>query len=471
MHAVKDSLLSAQDMPIQKRKHRKNYAETRQRMRWTKEMNLEIVHCYFKAIISSSTSYRQSMHRYWKQLYPDTTFTEQRIADQKKQIFCHANNTNTLSKRGHWLTNLEIEAIKSQIINKDGKFQVEYYPCNKLKGSTTHCGKIASPKTNEAEVIESCLSIYNLIKTKEAPDGVLLDPTKISKSLAGTYKEGKDYDVMDEILGKGLNGQIAVVRDRVSKTDHALKTVMLALFNPNEIRAWVSLEGCSQFPNLYMFNKIDGKIELHHEILKKAVTLADVINDRMGKLREYPSLLHHFSLYVLHGLLEASSTMHSKKWLHDDIHEENVMLQPQQDPSDSPLRLRMIDFGRVKNLKEDRVVNDIQGIIRIFTSVYLTEKFNDVYDLQKNWETKLDKHSDDFNLSYDHKQELLALVKLALDVTLTKEEEDLKRIVSKKLKDSREEAPEILEDIAKLIFPENFPVRFLHLHSILNQFQ
>ncbi|XP_014770387.1 uncharacterized protein LOC106869246 [Octopus bimaculoides] len=279
----------------------------------------------------------------------------------------------------------------------------------------------------------------------------------IGKSLAGTYKEGKDYDVMDEILGKGLNGQIVVVRDRVSNTDHALKTVMLTLFNTNEIRAWVSLEGCSHFPNLYMFNKIDGKIELHHEILKNAVTLADVINDRMGKLREYPSLLHYFSLYVLEGLLEASSTMHSKNWLHDDIHEENVMLQPQQDPSDSVLRLRMIDFGRVKSLKDDRVVNDIQGIIRIFTSVYVTEKFNDVFDLQKNWETKLNKHSDDFKLSFEYKQELLSLVKLVLDVKLTKDEEDLKKTVSEKLKDIREEAPEILENIAKLIFPENFP--------------
>lgn len=50
---------------------------------------------------------------------------------------------------------------------------------NKSKRVTPHCGKIASPKTNEKEVIESCLKIYNLIKTEGAPDGVLLDPTKV----------------------------------------------------------------------------------------------------------------------------------------------------------------------------------------------------------------------------------------------------------------------------------------------------
>lgn len=136
MHGVKDSLLSAQDMPIQKRTHRKNYAETRQRIRWTKEMNLDIVHCFFKAITNSSTSYRRSMHRYWKQLYPDTTFSEQRIADQKKQIFSRANNTNPLGNRGHWLTNLEIEAVKCECYNlfdgavKVGKGSSNVNSCN-----------------------------------------------------------------------------------------------------------------------------------------------------------------------------------------------------------------------------------------------------------------------------------------------------------------------------------------------------
>lgn len=40
----------------------------------------------------------------------------------------------------------------------------------------------------------------------------------------------------------------------------------------------------------------------------------------MLKIRENHELLRHFSLYVFQGLLEASSVMHSKNWLHDDLH-------------------------------------------------------------------------------------------------------------------------------------------------------
>ncbi|GAB1600204.1 uncharacterized protein LOC115209269 isoform X2 [Argonauta hians] len=354
----------------------------------------------------------------------------------------------------------DLESGGARLIDKDGKLQVEYFPCHKLNaGSEAECGKIARLKTNEEEgIIESCLNIYEIIKTKRVAEGVLLDPTKIGINFANTYKEGKDYDVLDKILGKGLNGKIVVVRDRKSNTEHALKTVMLTLFNKNEIRAWVSLEDCESFPNLYMFQKTNGKIELHHEILKDAVTLKDVIDYRMANLREHPSLLHHFSLYVLHGLLEATSVMHSRKWLHDDIHEENVMLQPQVESAENFLRLRVLDFGRVKNLNDEVVVNDIRGILRIFTSVYVTEAFNDVYDLQKNWKTKLNDLSECFNLSYEHKEELLNLVKLALDVKLTREADDLRKTVASKLKDSQEEEPEILDNIAKLIFPEHFPV-------------
>ena len=51
-----------------------------------------------------------------------------------------------------------------------------------------------------------------------------------------------------------------------------------------------------------------------------AVTVSDIIDNHMLKMRENHQLLRHFSLYVLQGLLEASSTMHSKNWLHDDLH-------------------------------------------------------------------------------------------------------------------------------------------------------
>lgn len=43
--------------------------------------------------------------------------------------------------------------------------------------------------------------------------------------------------------------------------------VMLAYFDSNEIRCWTDLEGYNNFPSLYMFNKQNGNIEFHYEIL------------------------------------------------------------------------------------------------------------------------------------------------------------------------------------------------------------
>eukprot|EP00106_Octopus_bimaculoides_P018388 XP_014785830.1 PREDICTED: kinesin-like protein KIF6 isoform X1 [Octopus bimaculoides] len=98
-------------MPAQKRTHQK-YDAARHRPRWTKKMKIDVVRCYFRAVVNAPTSCRRSMYRYWKQLYPDTTYTEQRIANQKRQIFSHVDNINRHSKKGRWLTKLEVEAIK-----------------------------------------------------------------------------------------------------------------------------------------------------------------------------------------------------------------------------------------------------------------------------------------------------------------------------------------------------------------------
>ena len=76
-------------------------------------MHINVLRCYYQAIIKAPTSYRRSMYGYWKEIYPDTMFSEQRIADQKNQIMPHANATTTTRRsRGHWITKIEIDMIK-----------------------------------------------------------------------------------------------------------------------------------------------------------------------------------------------------------------------------------------------------------------------------------------------------------------------------------------------------------------------
>lgn len=344
----------------------------------------------------------------------------------------------------------QLKGGTAKLLEKNGQIQVEYLDSANQTVDISQCCRIVAPKTNPKDAIESCLAVINFIKKKRSPGGVLLDRTKIS--CKGTYAEGKDYDVLDKILGKGLNSQIVVVRDKKMQTDHALKTMMLAYFNENEIRCWADLEGCNHFPYLYMFKQENGKIKIHYEILDKAVTISNIIDNHMFKIRDDQVMLRHFSLYVLQGLLEASSIMHSKGWLHDDLHEENAMLQAKPD---AELKVRVLDFGRAKKLNEKKViVKDIHEIIRMFTSVYVTERFHNTTDLKTNWEEKLQAQAEVQQLSDENKEELLALVKFSLDVQLTEEEIELKKLVDRKLKDSSVESPGIMQEIYKLIFPE-----------------
>ena len=88
-----------------------NNNNNNRRMKWTKELNINIVRCYFNTILRQPNQpYRKEFHRLWKDLYPELTLTEQRICDQQRLIFNKANSRNI---RGNWLTQLEIDQIRN----------------------------------------------------------------------------------------------------------------------------------------------------------------------------------------------------------------------------------------------------------------------------------------------------------------------------------------------------------------------
>jgi len=60
----------------------------KRRQKWTKEMNKNIIRCYYDTIsVTPNAPYRKELHRKWMELYPEATHTEQRICDQKREIF------------------------------------------------------------------------------------------------------------------------------------------------------------------------------------------------------------------------------------------------------------------------------------------------------------------------------------------------------------------------------------------------
>lgn len=64
--------------------------KTRQRIKWTEEMNKNVIRCYMKSTLAETnmTAYRNQMHRMFIHLYPELAarITEQNITDRKRAI-------------------------------------------------------------------------------------------------------------------------------------------------------------------------------------------------------------------------------------------------------------------------------------------------------------------------------------------------------------------------------------------------
>ena len=77
-------------------------------------MNTEVVKCYYKATHTTPAKIINSMHKFWKEKYPNSPHREQRISDQRRVIFKRADNVENINIRGNWITNQEITAIKDE---------------------------------------------------------------------------------------------------------------------------------------------------------------------------------------------------------------------------------------------------------------------------------------------------------------------------------------------------------------------
>ena len=88
MQQERDNSLSSQDTQVQARtQQNKSPVKTKQlSTEWTKEMNVNVVRCYYKSIgTSASPTYRKSMHTQWKKRYPGSTVTEQKTMPTRKR--------------------------------------------------------------------------------------------------------------------------------------------------------------------------------------------------------------------------------------------------------------------------------------------------------------------------------------------------------------------------------------------------
>ena len=110
----------------QRRLGRHPVTADKSRRRWSKEINMVIMECYFRCKPVDENGvpvrgYRQRMYKEWQERGPFTS-TEQRIADQARAI-----------RKNGWLTDMELEGIKRKVLNDDiqeGQANVERQDLN-----------------------------------------------------------------------------------------------------------------------------------------------------------------------------------------------------------------------------------------------------------------------------------------------------------------------------------------------------
>ena len=91
-----------------------NIQNQRQRLKWTKEMNQDIMRCFFATILRAPDQpYRKQFHQRWMQMHPESNTSEQRICDQQRQIMKKINTRE--NTRGSWLTEMEVQDIRRTV--------------------------------------------------------------------------------------------------------------------------------------------------------------------------------------------------------------------------------------------------------------------------------------------------------------------------------------------------------------------
>ena len=55
------------------------------RKTWSKQMNSDIIKCYFKSMTLHENDHLSNLYTYWNDIYPNTLFTKQRIHMRPKE--------------------------------------------------------------------------------------------------------------------------------------------------------------------------------------------------------------------------------------------------------------------------------------------------------------------------------------------------------------------------------------------------
>ena len=142
-----------------------------QRMKWEKQLNIDIIRCYFNTILRiPNQPYGRAFHTRWTTLHPENPLTEQAICDQQRVIMKKTNTQENI--RGAWITRHEINQLKNDVsmdIENERNPQ-QNKPNNAdvaIEGKNVHLTHSIIPPEENAMEQPNDINENELLKTKE----------------------------------------------------------------------------------------------------------------------------------------------------------------------------------------------------------------------------------------------------------------------------------------------------------------
>ena len=142
-----------------------------QRMKWEKQLNIDIIRCYFNTIPGiPNQPYRRAFHTRWTTLHPENSLTEQAICDHQRVIMKKANTQENI--RGAWITRHEINQLKNDVsmdIENERNPQ-QNKPSNAdvaIESKNVHLTQSIIPPEEKAMEQPNDINENELLKTKE----------------------------------------------------------------------------------------------------------------------------------------------------------------------------------------------------------------------------------------------------------------------------------------------------------------
>ncbi|KAK3598699.1 hypothetical protein CHS0354_003256 [Potamilus streckersoni] len=198
-------------------------------------------------------------------------------------------------------------------------------------------------ESDDKENLNAVFTHIRILKACKFPKGVVSNSSKLGPD-RGEYREKFEYNIQAH-LGEGICGTVTRIFDTKKSTTCARKRIPISDFREDEVLALIDLKGTGVSPDYYGLLIAGNYVYIFMEEITNSIPLSRLIQ-RFQKSEYRSQIVPH----LLYNLLVALFEIHSKWWLHNDLHEDNIVMQIEPDVS---MHIRILDFGDASYTEEE----------------------------------------------------------------------------------------------------------------------